>query len=262
MHHETKRRTSRHLRALAAAGALVMLAPQVGCAASALAGTPVAPAAAEMPPGAAPPAPSVVLMPAEQGARRDAAALGAKTLGAHSSTMLVYTAELTMAVYHVTESMDAVQALGERAGGYLSVRSDTRITVRVPEDRFEDTLAQVAKIGDVLHRDLKAEDVTDQFVDTQARLKNARAMRDRLETLLQKAPVKEAIDIQRELGKVTEEIERLEGRLNVLRDQIAFSTISVGFEPVREQGVHDTSLVGPFPWLADVGLSSLLEVDQ
>ena len=69
--------------------------------------------------------------------------------------------------------------------------------------------------------------MTDEFVDIQARLKNAYAIRDRLSELLSRAPVKEALDIEKELGRVTEEIERMEGKLKLLRDQIAFSTITV-----------------------------------
>ena len=53
------------------------------------------------------------------------------------------------------------------------------------------------------HRDIKAQDVTDEFVDLQARLKNAYAIRDRLTELLSKAAVKEALEIEKELGRVT-----------------------------------------------------------
>jgi hypothetical protein len=72
--------------------------------------------------------------------------------------------------------------------------------------------------------------------------------------------VKDALDIQKELGRVTEDIERMEGRMKLLRDQIAFSTITVTFAALAPQSVHDSSLLAPFPWLQDLGLSSLLDV--
>jgi Domain of unknown function (DUF4349) len=197
---------------------------------------------------------------------------GAKTLSTpeekpmsgapHSAAMLIYTANLSMAVYQVNQGMDAVEQIGREMGGYLSTRSDNAVTIRVQRDRFRDALARIEKLGDVLHRDIKAEDVTDEFVDLEARIKNAHAMRDRLTELLQKAQVKEAIEIQKELGKVTEEIERMEGRMKLLKDQIAFSTIGVSFSPVADQTVHDTTLLAPFPWLEKLGLSSLLSVHQ
>ena len=132
--------------------------------------------------------------------------------------------------------------------------------MRIPRDRFQDVIAKIEKLGDVTHRDIKAQDVTDEFVDLQARLKNAYNIRDRLSDLLTRAAVKDALEIEKELGRVTEDIERMEGRLKLLRDQIAFSTITVTFTPLAPQTVHDSSLLAPFPWLQDLGLGSLLNV--
>jgi hypothetical protein len=180
----------------------------------------------------------------------------------HSAAMLIYTANLSMAVFQVAQGIDAVDRIGRQMGGYLSTRSDNAVTIRVGRDRFQEALSLIEKLGDVTHRDIKAEDVTDTFVDLAARLKNAYAMRDRLTELLQKAQVKEAIEIQKQLGQVTEDIERMEGKLKLLKDQIAFSTINVSFSPVQDETVHDTSLLAPFPWLEKLGLSSLLSVRQ
>jgi hypothetical protein len=178
----------------------------------------------------------------------------------HTAAMLVYTANLTMAVYQVGPGLDGVEKVAREAGGYLSSRQDESVVVRVPRDRFQDVMARIEKLGDVTHRDIKAQDVTDEFVDLQARLKNAYNMRDRLSDLLSHAASKEALDIEKELGRVTEDIERMEGRLKLLRDQIAFSTITVTFTPLAPQTVHDSSLLTPFPWLQDLGLGSLLNV--
>jgi hypothetical protein len=178
----------------------------------------------------------------------------------HSAAMLIYTAALSMAVFQVTEATDAVERVGRECGGYLASRGDNAITIRVPRDRFDDAIGRIERLGDVVHRDIKAQDVTDQFVDLQARLKNAYSMRDQLLELLRKANVKEALEIEASLGRVTEQIEVMEGKLKLLRDQIAFSTITVQFAPVAQQDVRDTSLLAPFPWLQDLGLQRLLQV--
>jgi hypothetical protein len=180
----------------------------------------------------------------------------------HSAGMIIYTAALSMAVYQVNEAMDAVERIGRDVDGYLAVRGDNAITVRVPRDRFDEAIGRVEKLGDVVHRDIKAQDVTDQVVDLQARLKNAQAMRDALMELLRRASVKEALEIETQLGRITEQIEVMEGKLKVLRDQIAFSTISVNFAPIAEQNVHETSILLPFPWLQDLGLNKLLSVPR
>ncbi|HEY8089863.1 MAG TPA: DUF4349 domain-containing protein [Polyangiaceae bacterium] len=180
----------------------------------------------------------------------------------HSAAMLIYTANLSMSVFQVGPQLDAVEQLARDLGGYLSSRQDAAITIRVPRDRFEDALARIEKLGEVTHRDIKAQDVTDEFVDVQARLKNAYAMRDKLTELLSKAAVKDALEIEKELGRVTGEIERMEGRLKLLKDQIAFSTVTVTFAALDAQQVHESSLLLPFPWLQQLGLHSLLQVHQ
>jgi hypothetical protein len=175
-----------------------------------------------------------------------------------SGVMLIYTAELSMAVFQVEASLAAVEKIGRDVGGYLSARQDKSVTIRVPRDRFDEAVDRVEHLGDVTHRAVKAHDVTDEYVDVEARLKNARAMRDRLADLLSHATVKEALDIERELSRVTEDIERLEGRLKLLRDEVAFSTISVDFAPVAVQEVHDASILSSIPWLRELGLPTLL----
>jgi hypothetical protein len=228
---------------------------------------------AEPPAPPPPPPPGAMTQPAEA-TGKDALAMndvdGAKAVAAtkavadtpHSAAMLIYTATLSMAVYQVEPGLDAVERLARDLGGYLSSRQDASITVRIPRDRFDEMLGRVQKLGDVTHRDIKAQDVTDEYVDLQARLKNAYAIRDKLTELLSKAAVKDAIEIEKELGRVTEEIERMEGKMKLLRDQIAFSTVTVNFTPIAPEQVHDSSLLTPFPWLQQLGLQSLLSVHQ
>lgn len=180
----------------------------------------------------------------------------------HVADMLIYTASLSMAVYQVEPGLDAVERIGREVGGYLAQRSDVAITIRVPRARFDDALHRIEASGDVLHREVSAEDVTDQYVEIETRLRNARKMRDRLEELLARAQVKEAIDIERELGRVTGEIESMEGKLKVLRDKIAYSTITVTFEPRGSGAVRDMPLRLPFPWLSSLGLPRLLSLQE
>jgi hypothetical protein len=179
----------------------------------------------------------------------------------HERGMLVYTAKITMSVYQVDQGLTKVEQIGKDMGGYLSVRSDRDVTIRVPRERFEATLAEIDKIGDVLHRDVQAHDVTDEYVDMEIRIKNGHAMQTRLKVLLEKAPVKEAIDIEKELKRVTEEIELLEGKLKLLSAQIAYSTITVVFEP-RSSAITSTKVQLPFPWLSQLGLPTLMRLTE
>jgi hypothetical protein len=181
--------------------------------------------------------------------------------GAHDASMLLRSAQVMLAVFEVDKKLDSVDQIARDLGGYLSLRGDREISVRVPRERFDEALRRIEKLGDVLHRSIAAEDVTDQYVDLELRLKNAQAVRERLEKLLQNATVKDAVEIQKELAKVTEEIERLNGKLKLLRDRIAFSTITVTFERTEPQRVRSKALL-PFPWMRTMGLAPLLQVPR
>jgi hypothetical protein len=177
----------------------------------------------------------------------------------HEASMLAYSADLTLAVFQVASGMTSVEAIATDVGGYLWQRTDAQVTVRVPRPRFEEAMRRIEMLGDVLHRNVAAEDVTDEFVDLALRLKNALATRDRLLALMKDASVKDALEIERELTKVTETIETIEGRLKLLRDRVGFSTLAVYFQASSPLPVRTIALL-PFPWLDIMGLSPLLRV--
>lgn len=224
-----------------------------------------APSAAAMPAMPAEPAPApksegLGVAPA-RGPAPSSATSPAKDGGEHQAQLLVYTSRLTLAVYQVETQLAEVERIAKENQGYLAQRGDHQITVRVPRERFQAALDAITKLGDVLHRDVSAEDVTDQFVDLTARLKNARAMQARLHQLLERAAVKEAIEIEKELGRITEEIERIEGKLKLLRDRVAFSTLEVMFQS-RGPSLHGRRVALPFPWLGELGLPRLLSLTE
>lgn len=177
----------------------------------------------------------------------------------HDPSLLVYSASLSMAVFQVEASLARVEAIARASGGYLVSRADREITVRVPRASFEAALAQIEKSGDVLHRAIQVDDVTDEYVDVEVRLRNARALRDRLEKLLGSATVSEATALEAQLARVTEQIEQMEGRLALLRDRTAYSQIAVAFQAAEAQPVKNAALL-PFAWMQDLGLASLMNV--
>jgi hypothetical protein len=177
--------------------------------------------------------------------------------GPHDTTKIIRTADLTLAVVHVDRGLASVDAIAREVGGYLSLRTDQQVTIRVPRERFDEAMRRIEQLGDVLHRSVTAEDVTDEYVDLDMRLRNALVVRARLEKLLETAAVRDAVEIEKELARVTEEIERIEGKLKLLGDRIAYSSITISFEPSPPQQIRNRALL-PFPWMNDVGLSPLL----
>jgi ABC-type transporter Mla subunit MlaD len=104
----------------------------------------------------------------------------------------------------------------------------------VPVQEFENTLRRLRGLAvRVLNESASGEDVTDQYVDLQSRLRNLEATRDRIRTFLdQAATVNEALNVNRELSEIEDQIEQVKGRLNYLRDRAAFSTITVTLTPL------------------------------
>lgn len=174
--------------------------------------------------------------------------------------LLIYQATLTMSVFETKQRIDEVEAIAKKKGGYLLTRTDQMITIRVPAETFTETLEEVAKTGDELHREVSARDVTEQYNDLAIRLRNAEAMRERLVALLAKATtVKDALAVEEQLERVALDIEQIKGKLKRLGELIAFSTITVRYE-ARPVDKVDSKVNLPFPWLQDLGLVRLLDL--
>jgi hypothetical protein len=173
---------------------------------------------------------------------------------------LIYDARLQLAVFEAEQAVDAAERLAQDNGGYLVHRGDRVITFRVPAERFQSVLASATQLGDVLHREVSVRDVSDELRDLELRLRNAAATRDRLEQLLNRADkVQETLEVARELDRVVGEIEQIKGRLKVLNELVAFSTITLQFE-ARSTDQVDSTVRLPFPWLDHLGLGELLRL--
>ena len=130
----------------------------------------------------------------------------------------------------------------EKYGGFVvstSVTDDEdnptgSIVVRVPATRFGDALADLESLGKVASESVSGDDVSQEFIDLQARLRNYTAQETVLLRLMERAQsVTDTIRVQNELQRVQLEIERLRGRITYLEDQTAMSTIELR---VAEEG--------------------------
>jgi hypothetical protein len=100
--------------------------------------------------------------------------------------------------------------------------------VRVPYTVFDQSMQQLADLGKVLEKQVTAEDVTEEFVDTQAKVRNLKQTELRLlDHLSRTGRLSDTLLVEKELTRVRETVEQLEGRVRFLSHRIAFSTISV-----------------------------------
>lgn len=180
-----------------------------------------------------------------------------------SAELLAYEASVTVGVYQVEQAISAVLAASRELGGQIVIRNDAQVVFRVPRARFEEALGRIDQVGDVVHRDVRAEDVGDRYRDLEVRLRNSRAVRDRLAELLARANnVEDSLKIEAQLGRVTEEIERIAGELELLGSRVAYSKITVLFQARHTEQVHEEVMRLPFPWLKTLGLPKLLDLQE
>lgn len=206
---------------------------------------------------AQPPPPQVVT-PAHATGEADQAATDA-TSG--DGPLLIYQATLHMSVFEVEASQRAIIQIAQEVGGFLAEQSDTTVVIRIPARRFREAIGRVEEVGDILHRNVQAIDVSEEFRDVAIRLRNAEAIRERLERLLQRTnTVAEALQVERELERITMLIETLKGRLRFLSDRIMFSTITVNFTTQPRETIDQDVFRLPFEWLDRLGLRNLLDL--
>ncbi len=165
--------------------------------------------------------------------------------GAGAGRLIIKNAEMQLLVSDTDVAVDRLTQILADNGGYIvssrewfQEREDDHykhatVTFAVPVDRFEQALSRLRGVGmRVLDEKASGEDVTDQFVDLESRVRNLEATRDRIRSFLDQADtVEEALRVNQQLTKVEEQIEQLRGRMNFLAERAAFSTVTVTFQP-------------------------------
>lgn len=176
--------------------------------------------------------------------------------------LLIYRASVWLGVYEVRESQAALALRAEELGGFVQHQTDTELTLRVPAAQFDALLEAATSAGDLLHREVAADDVSEEYRDVEIRIQNLEAMRERLEVLLTQATaVEDALRVERELERVTVELERLRGRQRFLSDRIALATITIHFEARPRDRIDQPEIFAlPFYWLQNLGLPNLLSL--
>lgn len=168
---------------------------------------------------------------------------------------VIYSAQMRLVVVSTSSAMLSIQAFAEQAGGYLQESDANSITVRVPAAAFDATLGRIAGLGELVDRAIQASDVTEELLDLDIRLDNARRTRDRLlEHLSKSTKIEDTLKIEAELARVSVEIERMEGKQRFLQSQVAMSRIRVqlNMRAPRDPSAPD-ALGLPFDWVERLG---------
>lgn len=174
--------------------------------------------------------------------------------GAESSTpierKIIYTADISTVVEDFDGMPEQVQELVEQHGGYIAnsdlqsssgrPRSGTW-TIRVPAKDYGRFLDAACALGELQQRSEDSQEVTAEYYDVEARIRNKQREEERLLELLETATGKlqDVLQVEKELSRVREEIERYQGRMRVLQDQTTLSTVTLrihelqGYQPIE-----------------------------
>ena len=170
--------------------------------------------------------------------------------GAEGSRQVIANANISLVVADTAAALSGVEQVVADLGGYVADMDLSKgrydesdvlrgsLTVRVPSASLEEALDLLRTLAtDVNYLNINRQDVTDQYSDLDARLRNLRATETELLALLTEvrerpnAKVEDILAVHRNLTQIREEIEMLQGRKNLLDNQIDFSTIWVELIP-------------------------------
>jgi hypothetical protein len=151
---------------------------------------------------------------------------------------IIRNAEMTIEVEDAATAQQKVGAVAERLGGFVvtseisqagSASPTVSIVMRVPADRFGDALAALHEAGSrVIREKTTGQDVTEEYIDLEARLRAKQALEAQFLEIMKRAnSVSDALQVQAQIGQVRSEIEQLEGRRRFLENQSSLSTITV-----------------------------------
>ena len=151
---------------------------------------------------------------------------------------LIRNARAELEVANFDAAVDAVTAAATRDGGFLDTRNAARgdngkvsgtLVVKVMPENLDRFLAGLRTLGTVKNQTIQTEDVTKDYFDTDARLRNARRMEDRLLKMLDevKGKMSEVLQVEKELGRVRADIEQMQGQLKLYDAEVRYATVTL-----------------------------------
>ncbi|SPE99543.1 DUF4349 domain-containing protein [Streptomyces sp. MA5143a] len=150
---------------------------------------------------------------------------------------VIRTASLTVRVKDVPKALDEARTVTENAGGFVgdesTTRDDkgrerTRVVLRVPAEKYEEVLTALAGTGRLIERKAKAEDVTEQVVDVESRIRTQRASVARIRELMDRATkISDVVTLEGELSTRQADLESLLARQKSLKDRTSLATVKL-----------------------------------
>jgi hypothetical protein len=194
----------------------------------------------------------------ENGTRVDPAVVSAQTQSEHIARNAMLALKVK-AIGNAAASVRAISAthggmvlsenIGSTSGEIVPLDDPTRvtattygeITISVPADRLDRALTDLSEVGTVIRRETSSENVHDEYVDTESRVKTMQASVNRVRALMSQATdIAQIVALESELSRRQADLEALESQLASLKDRVAHS-------PVRISLTTDAAVIAEEP---------------
>lgn len=158
---------------------------------------------------------------------------------------IIYNADVDLVAEDLTAARQQLVRLVSQRHGYVDETElggtpgaprEGRWKVRVPAEEFEAFVEDLGRVGELQRVHSDSQDVTEEYYDVQARLANKKVEEERLLRHLRESPgrLTDILAVEKELSRVREEAERLQGRLQVMTNLTSLSTITIRINEVRD----------------------------
>ena len=155
-----------------------------------------------------------------------------------ASRKLIRNATVELEIVSFDDALQKITALANQERGYVATTSSEKqangklrgqVIVKVLPENLDRFLQRIRGLGELKNQTLGTEDVTKAYFDTDARLKNARVMEQRLIDMLKTktGKVSDLLQVEKELARVREEIEKMQGELKYWDSQVQFATVTI-----------------------------------
>jgi len=170
---------------------------------------------------------------------------------------IIRNADLQLEANAPEEAQQKITQIAESKGGFVvestqsssDVKATTRdtvtMTVRVPSAKFDEALNEIRQTASrVIVESVKGQDVTEEFIDIEARLKTQKALETQfLEIMKRSNSVEDALNVQTEIARVRGEIEKIEGRKRFLESQASLSTVKIKLQSPTAFSANSTGFL-------------------
>jgi Domain of unknown function (DUF4349)/Putative zinc-finger len=160
------------------------------------------------------------------------------TVAAADSRKLIRNAQIELTIVAYDAALQSITTFAREARGYIATNASSKlangklagtVVVKVAPDNLDGFLLKVRGLGELKNQTLGTDDVTKAYFDTESRMKNARVMEERLIDMLKTktGKVSDLLQVEKELGRVREEIEKMQGELKYYDALVQFATVTI-----------------------------------